>query len=265
MFKYTKAALNKLIGDFKKIPFWCGIGMQAFGVFYYVYALAVGAGETIINAILLAVSVFFLGFGLIESKFGKELDKDYSTVKKLGANIIKTLKVCVQVFNVGSLFYSLAYVSSNVVYVLLLAMRTVLLILQIVFAVIGWILPVVVNEIVGLVKEGVKEDLTQPFAEVSRKTGNFFRRLVGKEEKAAPEQTRRQKILHAQAEKDAQKRLQLQEQQKEEKRAKKIARKEQKIAEKAAKKAEKQARKKVKVKALPAETELAAADELKTE
>jgi len=39
----------------------------------------------------------------------------------------------------------------------------------------------------------------------------------------------------------------------------------QKIAEKAAKKAEKQARKKVKVKALPAETELAAADELKTE
>ena len=265
MFKYTKAALNKLVGDFKKIPFWCGIGVQTFGVFYYVYALVAGAGETIINAILLAVSVFFLGFGLVESKFGKALDKDYSNVKKLGANIIKTLKVCVQIFNVGSLLYSLAYVSSNVVYVLLLALRTVLLILQIVFTAIGWILPIIVNEIVGLVKDGVKEDLTQPFAEAGRKTSNFFRRLLGKEEKAAPEQTRHQKILHAQAEKDTQKRLQLQRQQKEEKRAKKIAKKEQKIAEKTAKKAEKQAGKKVKVKALPAETELAAADELKTE
>ena len=115
------------------------------------------------------------------------------------------------------------------------------------------------------IKDGVKEDLTQPFAEAGRKTSNFFRRLLGKEEKAAPEQTRHQKILHAQAEKDTQKRLQLQQQQKEEKQAKKIAKKEQKIAEKTAKKAEKLAGKKVKVKALPAETELAAADELKTE
>ncbi len=265
MFKYTKAALHKLLGDFKKIPFWCGIGMQTFGVLYYVYALAVGAGETLVNAILLAVSVFFLAFGLIESKFGKEIDKDYSTLKRTGANFLKTLKVCVQIFSVGSLFYSLAYVSSNVLYVLLLALRTVLLILQIVFTAIGWLLPIVVDEIVGLVKDGLKEDFTQPIAEMGRKTGNFFRRLVGKEEKAAPEQTRHQKILHAQAEKDTQKRLQLQEQQKEDKLAEKAAKKERKIAEKAAKKAEKQAKKEVKVKALPAETELAATDELKTE
>ena len=74
MFELTKAAFKKTMEDFKKVVYITGVATQAVYLIYLCYALIWGNANPIVSGILAAISLAYLVFYLIVTKFGKAPD-----------------------------------------------------------------------------------------------------------------------------------------------------------------------------------------------
>ena len=79
MFDYTKAALTKIVDDFKNLGFLLGVSSQFFYIAYLIYSLIANTGILAINIALLVISVGYFIFYIATN--GK-IDKSYRSAKR---------------------------------------------------------------------------------------------------------------------------------------------------------------------------------------
>ena len=176
MFDYTKAALQKIVNDFKKVTYLLNVTTQILYIAYLVYALCVGAGVFWANVVLAALSVAYFIFFMIMTS--GRIYEPKTKLQKLAALIFKRCKQIIKLFTLGVMLYGLYSTTQRVtpVSVVLSALMIVGFVLQIIFEIIFYI----VKTRTQLLLDGLKADaefITKPATKVS----NFFKKLSGKE------------------------------------------------------------------------------------
>ena len=209
-FQYTKEAINVIIQTAKKALFWIAFFTQCLTIIYLIYTLIASSGNALINSILLLISVFAF-FYFLQTSFSEAKQKNGNAVK----HILSFSKLFIKLFNLGIIIYGFYTAASTVSPISIII--TVFMILFWIIQIIVEILTILIVYLKNFVLEAIDADLnslTRPFTS----TGNFFRRLVGKEVKTTAEPSSVQQKLA--------KRIQeKKEQKKQEKKAKKQAKK----------------------------------------
>ena len=209
-FQYTKEAINVIIQTAKKALFWIAFSTQCLTIIYLIYTLIASSGNALINSILLVISVFAF-FYFLQTSFSEAKQKNGNAVK----HILSFSKLFIKLFNLGIIIYGFYTAASTVSPISIII--TVFMILFWLIQIIVEILTILIVYVKNFVLEAFDADincLTRPFTS----TGNFFRRLVGKEVKPTAQPSSVQQKLA--------KRIQeKKEQKKQEKKAKKQAKK----------------------------------------
>ena len=243
MFKYTKAAISKTIDDIKNVFHFFGFLLAFIQVPFGIYNLATDSGIFVVNLIMLILSTSYCILYLIAGKMyggdDKEKKKKGKRVKAKGKQIIRWIKRPVQLYNFAVIIYGLfLFTPENLLF---LPIKLLLIVFQIIFFIISLfidLLVIIFERRKKFFEEAINADVNE-LKEPTRKTGNFFKKLVGKEPTPEPEQTRTERILDEYIEEQNREKEQVKTTKKEEKRAEKQAKRLAKIAEKQAKKAKK--------------------------
>ena len=100
MFDYTKAALSKIISDFRKIANGIKILTQLLSIAYLVYALCTGKRFWIANTVLLSLALgYFLFFFIVEMRRGrKQLKRKVKEIYGWSKRSIKFLTIGITVY-----------------------------------------------------------------------------------------------------------------------------------------------------------------------
>ena len=233
MFKYTRAAISMIFDGFKKTLYWATVLSNAVYIAYLIFALCTGTGFWFVNAALLAINVAYLVFFFVmegkkkqaEESKNKQDDKQAERTSSRGNRLFSLFKVLIQFVNLGIIIYGIAFLGNDLppLNIILVTLMIIFLLLQILFIVLGQ----VVDGLKVLIEDAWEADM-DGMKTPGRVAGNLFRRLLGKEETAAPEPTKAKKKLDKFITKK-----------KEEKERKAAAKKAKKAEAKAAKKAEK--------------------------
>lgn len=201
MFELTKAAFKKTMEDFKKVVYITGVATQAVYLIYLCYALIWGNANPIVSGILAAISLAYLVFYLIVTKFGKAPD-GRENLKLWVARTVKWTKKLIALYNIGVMLYGITLTAKEVTPIALIlnAMMLVGFLLGIVFDV---IMTIVKNR-AQLFMTGFEQDIAtikQPATNV----GNFFKKITGQEIEPEPIRTKKEEktlqLLEAIAEK----------------------------------------------------------------
>ena len=182
MFDYTRAAISQTIDDFKKVFYFVGLATQVVYIAFLIYSLIVGSGIFLINLVLAVLSLGYLIFYLIITKFGKDPDsKQCKRLKKNGKKAMKWTKRSLRLVTITVAFVEIFSTPNPDTLSVVLAT----------FMVVGWILEIVFDLIVKILNnryrflmDGLEmdiDDITKPFKNV----GNFFKKMTGQE--VAPE------------------------------------------------------------------------------
>ncbi len=177
MFDYTFAALKKSVDDVKRASFLVNILVNALYILYLVYALAVGSGNPILNAILCALTaVFFISY-IVTS-----IDENKKRAKKIVKTTYKRIKIFIDAFSLSIALYSI-YIAAE--------RATVISILLTVASLIGWIAKVVLSIITHFL-EARAELIIAAFRvdfEPMFKVVNAYKKFVGDDvkEQVSPE------------------------------------------------------------------------------
>lgn len=184
MFDYTKAAVKKIVDDFKRIDLIRCLLTQLLYIAYLIYVICIQSGTPILNIALLALaSAYFLFFLYVKMRSVKK------ELRKLVKKIYKWCKRLIKLVNLGIVIYGLSITASHFT-----APSVILAALMIV----GWVLEILFEVVfrffIGKAKfilEGMEADyknVTKPVKSV----GNFFKKLAGKkvEEEPAPSKNR---------------------------------------------------------------------------
>jgi len=108
MFKYTKAAIDIVIGDIRR---YCNIFKYISIIFtflYLGYALYSKSGNFIVNIVLLSTLILYLLFDILTSK------KDLKQLKKIVRRTYKVIKYSMKTFTIAVMVYGIYTASTNV-------------------------------------------------------------------------------------------------------------------------------------------------------
>lgn len=111
MFKYTKAAINRINADLKRLANLATILMQSVMIIYLVISMIVEQGKLIVNAILALLTLTYFVIFLIH--LGKE-DKRSKENMRVGSKIYFWSRIIINAFNLASVIYSIYISASNV-------------------------------------------------------------------------------------------------------------------------------------------------------
>ncbi len=213
MLDYTKAALQKIADDFKKLVYFFNVITQIAYIAYLTYALFAPIGIFWVNVTLASIAVAYFIFFMIITQGNALYVKQ--NLHKVVQNIFKISKLLLKIFTIGVMLYGIYNTTQHVTPfgVILSAMMIVGFLLQFIFTLIGNIVSSRFQLLLAAI-EADKEELTKPVKAV----GNFFKKITGKEIEPEKEKSKDRLWLDRQVE---------------EKRAK---RREEKLQEKAAKK-----------------------------
>ena len=170
MFKYTKAAIDIVIGDIKR---YCNIfkyGSMIFTFLYFGYAIYSRSGNVIINVILLILFVVYMLLDFLTN------NKDLKVIKKFVRRSYKFLKFITKTFSLGVMVYSIYNATTNVspISIILATLMIVMWVLQLLFEIIIEIF----NDKKDLIVVGWNQDienLKRPVTNVS----NFIKKVKG--------------------------------------------------------------------------------------
>lgn len=181
MLDYTKAAFSHVKNTFKKIDYARNLITQGVYILYLFYALFAGAGVRIANAILLILSLAYLGFFLYVTayKVGKSIRRAVKTA-------FRRCKLLIRFFTLGVMIYGISATVNDV---------NVFSVLLSVFMAVGWILQILFEIISTFIlkqanyfMEALEADF-EPLTKPVKKVSNFFKKMTGKEvdeEETAP-------------------------------------------------------------------------------
>ena len=169
MFDYTKAAVKKIVDDFKRIDLIRCLLTQLLYIAYLIYVICIQSGTPILNiALLTLASAYFLFFLYVKMRSVKK------ELRKLVKKIYKWCKRLIKLVNLGIVIYGLSITASHFT-----APSVILAALMIV----GWVLEILFEVVfrffIGKAKfilEGMEADyknVTKPVKSV----GNFFKKF----------------------------------------------------------------------------------------
>ncbi|MBE5745146.1 MAG: hypothetical protein E7355_03310 [Clostridiales bacterium] len=215
MFDYTKAAVQKIGDDFKRLVYVCNIGMQLAYIAYLLYAIFAPTGIPWVNIALASIAVGYFVFFMIMTG-GRAL---YTRKKahKIAAKIFKYSKMLLKLFTIGVMVYGIYATTQNTTAfgVILSALMIVGWLLQLIFEIISAIL-VPRIQLLAAALEADKEELIKP----AKAVGNFFKKMAGKDVEPEKEKTKSRLWLDKKVEET---RAQRKEEKRQEKAAKKQA------------------------------------------
>ena len=192
MFDYTKAAIVQTINDLKRLFYVIGLCTQIIYIAFLIYSLVTGAGIFAVNAILAVLSIAYLVFHLVTTKFGKDPDaKECKRLKKSGKELMKWLKRALRLVTITFAFIEIFSTDTpDTLSVILSA-----------FMVIGWVAEILFDFIIKIltnryrfIMDGLEldiDEITKPFKNV----GNFFKKMTGQEVAPEKELTKNQIYL----------------------------------------------------------------------
>jgi hypothetical protein len=171
MFERTKAAFHKTVQDIKKLIFFFTVVGLVINVAYLIYSLIAPSGNAIANWILLATTTLYLGFYLITTSFGKELDGKKS-LKKGGAILFKWLKRLVKVYTIAIAVYGICISNGNItpLFIVLIGGQA----LAVVFGLVFDLLAFVIERRAQLFIDGFMADI-EPVLKIKRGIDNVSR------------------------------------------------------------------------------------------
>ncbi len=111
MFDYTTAAVMKTVNDIKRTASSISIGSQVIYIAYLTYAIIATMGNTVINAILLALSVGYFIFYLV---YFRRSSGDTVTVRRVAKRTYKYTKLCLNAFTLGTTVWGIYVAANNV-------------------------------------------------------------------------------------------------------------------------------------------------------
>ncbi len=111
MFKYTKAAINRINKDLKNLVNLATILMQSVMIVYLVISMILEQGKLIVNAILALVTLTYFVIFLIH--LGKE-DKRSKENMRVGNKVYFWSRIIINAFNLASVIYSIYISAANI-------------------------------------------------------------------------------------------------------------------------------------------------------
>lgn len=226
MFDYTKTAVEKIKSDFQKIMFACSVIAQGLYVAYLIVALFSGAGNPIVNGVLLAICAPYLAFYLFmyfrESKGAKKTRKIVDLVYKRSKQLIKFFTLLASIYAIW-----ITGDNANHFTILITAFMLLSFVLQILLEI---VYKLVIDKL-NLLVEGIKADV-EPITKTVKGASNFIKKLKGEEIEPEEEKNKHREWLDKKV-------VDFRNERAEKKAAEKRALKEKKAAKKFAKKEEK--------------------------
>ena len=227
MMDYTKAAFNQVLTDLKKAAHGFSVTMNVAYIAYLLYALITGMGNPIVNGGLLGLTCAYFLFFLCVTSFGKTPDG-----KALSDGVKAFYKWCkrlIKLYTLGVAVYGIYTATAHVELfsVLLTACMILFWVLDIAFE----LLVKYATARINLIVEGIKTDVdnvVKPF----RTTGNFFKKLVGKEVEPEKEPTKQRLFLDQLVAENKEQRAAEKEQKKQEEKLFRLQKREEKKLEK---------------------------------
>lgn len=184
MLDYVREAIKKTVDDLKRYLAITQYAMQAITFVYLIYALIVGLGNVIVNAILLSLLVAYSIFDLITTKKGRKQTKNLR--RKVG-HVYAGIKIGVRTFTLGVTLYSIYYSASSV---------KPLSIILTTFMLLTWIIQVVLEIFKYLFESKSKlilagwqkdmEELRKPITTAKEVASEIVRRVTRKERVEKP-------------------------------------------------------------------------------
>lgn len=175
MLKYTIAAYRRIIKDLSILANITTIVTQSFMILYLAYALIIGQGNRIINAVLLGMTALNLIIHIITN--GKS-DKRAKTTKKVSHTAYIVIKLTLNAVSLASVVYSIYVNSADVTAFAMLT--TPLMILLWIAQVAFELIKLYVTNRAALFLDGLKMDFEFVLKPIV-KTKNFFKDLFGEE------------------------------------------------------------------------------------
>ena len=200
MFDRTKHLLIQTINDVKSIAKFFTIFVQIVYMAYLVYAIIANTGIRAVNGVLLLLALAYFIFYLVVSETVKVTNKDErkearSKLKK-ARRFYQRSKILINVFPLGVSIYSICLTASDL---------NPFTLLSTVFMIFSWALQIFIQIVVSVVEKRYHlfeeafaadvNDIKEPFTKPIRETGNFIRRVFGKEEVPTPEKAEPSKAL----------------------------------------------------------------------
>ena len=174
MIDYTKAAVNKIIADFKSFFNIFQIGTYIVSILYLIYALITQSGILLLNLILLGATAAYLSFFV----WYVQSEKKNKQLKEKVKTSFVWVKRIVKIFNIGVALYGVYNTAKKV---------TVLSVVLSAFMIIGFVLDILFEIVIKFfinkaqfVYEAMQADFDN-FKKPVTAVGNFFKRIKGEE------------------------------------------------------------------------------------
>lgn len=222
MFLYTRAALNKIVSDLRRVNYVYNIISPLFSIFYLIYACVVKSGLLAVNIALGVLTLAWLIIYLAAYTRNEEF-------LRRSKHIINRAKIAVRAFSLGVAVYGIYIASEHVtVFSILFASVTAL----------GWIGQVVLELLtsyieaqVDLIIEGFKADM-EGFTKPVRVVESVIKRVTGRadsEEEAEKKPSKRRLLLEEKVGRMLEERRRKKEEKKQKKLEEKLMRKKEKL------------------------------------
>lgn len=181
MFKYTRAAADKIGAELNLLSHVFTIVMQAIMLVYFTFALILPKGYTTVNIIGIIVTAFYLIFYLITHRAESRAAQKR---KKLVSKIVKFIKLSLSAFTLGTVMYSAIMATSALdgAVTPFTLITTPIMILVWVFQIAIELLKYYTTSRVNIFLDGLKMDI-EPVVNPGIKAENLLRRFFKDEEK----------------------------------------------------------------------------------
>ena len=175
MFDYTMTAVEKIKKDFQKIIFVCSVLVQGLYVAYLIAALFSGAGNPILNGVLLGICVPYLVFYLV--MYFRE-SQGVKKTKQIVRIVYRRSKQLIKLFTLAASIYAIWLTGDNPNHytILITAFMLVSFVLQILLEI---VYKLVVDKL-NLLVEGFKTDI-EPITNTFKGASNLIKRIKGEE------------------------------------------------------------------------------------
>lgn len=172
MFKYTRAAVNHIVVDVKRLAHVANIVMQSIMILYLGFSLVTERGMPLINGILIGLTAANLLFYLVTYS---PAERGVKKLRRRVSRIYIWSKLLINIVPLASICYS-AYVGATDISSLTLILTPVMIILwvmQVVFNLARWY----VERSAALFMDGIEMDMQgirQPLVGVKNRIHDFF-------------------------------------------------------------------------------------------
>lgn len=169
MFKYTRAGINIIIDDIKKLAKIFKYGTLAFSALYYFVAILLKLGNLVVNIILAILFTAYTIFDFVTDK------KENKKTRKIVSRSYSWISIALRTFTLVSTLYGmyLGTSSTTPISIILATLMIILWVLEVLFELIAQY----VTDKATLIMTGFQKD-----TEFITKVGNFFKSSENKKE-----------------------------------------------------------------------------------